>query len=869
MKEHSPHPKLPDQERDLIRRARQEAARLPNIPAHAMPPPDSFSGYELRREIHRGGQGAVYQALQKSTKRKVAIKVMKEGPFASPRDRVRFDREVRILGRLNHPNIIAIHDSGSVAGQFYFVMDYVDGQPLDLWAASGQRSVKQILELGAKICDAINTAHVRGIIHRDLKPGNILIDNAGEPRILDFGLAKLAPDGSIDETCSQVMTISGQFVGSVPWASPEQAAGRPDQVDMRTDVYALGVILYQMLTGKFPYEVVGGMHEVLGNIIDNDPIKPRAIKRGIDDDVQTIVLKCLEKARDRRYQNAGELARDVRHYLADEPIEAKRNSAWYVLRKTLIRHKVRTAVVCTLAALTIISAVTGWIAYRNATQTIRLQQQAESRNQELVKLIDRFLPDAQAVEDKMQIKSPALEVLQRNVQWADDNLTDIPEFDAKLRTTIGLGYHNLGRYADSEQQLSKALRARQQLAESPPELLADGHHNLARALYFTDKLVEAQDHYTQAMVLQVEVFGADSAEVLESLNGIASCLYARGHYHEAEERFREALDMRIKVLGAKDPYTAASMNNLGRCLRDQGRFDEAEDYCRQALANLAEFGGPPLYTSRSWRSIAMCDLARGRISAAETVLKRELQRMLEAESQDPVIANTHPDVAIIRYELAQCLYDEGTLAQAKQECQLALQMQRDLLPERSTAVAETQLLLARIYIDEGDLSAAEQFLSSALALLEQLLDAGHPDIAACVAEVARLRVRQQRFDDAEVLCGKALSIQRSKLSGRHPAIASSLLVLGQAYLGQGRYEQGEQCLQDALSIWTQLLPADHWRVAWVKVLLGTSHLYQQRYEQAQRLLEAALDVLESNLGSNSYYTQRAREALVAVNKAWG
>ena len=328
-------------------------------PAFSMPPPDSFTGYKILREIHRGGQGVVYQAVQESTKQKVAIKVMKEGPFAGPGDRARFDREVQVLGQLNHPHIVTIHDTGSAAGHFYFVMDSISGQPLDVYMASGERSIDETLGLFAQICEAVNAAHLKGIIHRDLKPGNIRIDAEGEPYILDFGLAKVATR----EAGAPVMTITGQFVGSIPWASPEQAEATPGKIDVRTDVYSLGVVLYQMLTGKFPYEVVGNMRDVLDRILTAKPTSPRKVRRQIDDEVETIVLQCLAKERERRYQTAGELARDIRRYQAGQPIGAKGDSAFYVLRKTLRRYKASVAVAAAFVAIVTLATIALSIMY--------------------------------------------------------------------------------------------------------------------------------------------------------------------------------------------------------------------------------------------------------------------------------------------------------------------------------------------------------------------------------------------------------------------------------------------------------------------------------------------------------------------------
>ncbi len=324
---------------------------------------DSIPGYEIICEIHRGGQGVVYQAIQKATGRKVAIKVMREGPFAGARDKARFEREVRVLAALNHPNIVGIHDSGTSAGNFYFVMNLIAGETLDAWLDRGERPIEETLKLFAVICEAVNAAHLRGIIHRDLKPGNIRVDGDGQPHVLDFGLAKFPENGDAAQ-----MTVTGQFIGSLPWASPEQAEGVPQRIDTRTDVYSLGVILYQMLTGRFPYEVVGNMRDVLDRILKSEPARPSTIRRQIDDEVETIVLKCLAKEQDRRYQSAGELARDIRRYLAGEPIEAKRDSTLYVLRKTLSRYRLAVAVAAGFVLLITASLFASLTLWRQAVR---------------------------------------------------------------------------------------------------------------------------------------------------------------------------------------------------------------------------------------------------------------------------------------------------------------------------------------------------------------------------------------------------------------------------------------------------------------------------------------------------------------------
>lgn len=351
-----------------------DSSPLANLAATlSQPPADSIPGYEIIRELHRGGQGVVYLAIQQSARRKVAIKVMKEGPFASAANKARFEREIVLLGQLKHPHIVTVHDSGVSGGSSYFVMDYVSGQALDAYMAGGERSIEDTLKLFATICEAVNAAHLRGVVHRDLKPGNIRIDLAGEPRILDFGLAKAATGEAVD---GQVVTLTGEFIGSLPWASPEQAEGIPGLIDIRTDVYSLGVILYQMLTSKFPYEIVESTRGALNQIIKAEPVKPRTIRKQINDEVETMVLKCLAKERERRYQSAGELARDIRHYLAGEPIEAKRDSTGYILRKSISRHRAGiTLIVASLAVTVLTSAAIFLFQYQSEVKA-RFEREA-------------------------------------------------------------------------------------------------------------------------------------------------------------------------------------------------------------------------------------------------------------------------------------------------------------------------------------------------------------------------------------------------------------------------------------------------------------------------------------------------------------
>lgn len=341
------------------------SAPLPEIP-----------GYQILKQIGRGGMGIVYKAIQLSTKRVVALKLLLEGPLAAEHSRRRFEREIALAAQLRHPNIIPIYDSGTASGRMYYAMEHVFGLPLTDYLRAHALDAAAKLRLFVKLAEPVGHAHMRGVIHRDLKPSNILIDGNGEPHILDFGLAKAG--SLIDSTTS----ITAQIVGTPAYMSPEQASGDPNGIDTRVDVYALGVVLYEMLTDRMPYDTNVAMGKILHNIAHAEPTPPQKVNSKLDADLSAIVMKALEKRREDRYQSVDAFAGDVKRYLAGEPITAKPASTMYLLKKVAWKH--RTVVGISAGLIFIATAMLLTINHFSRQlkeKAVRLEQQAVEVNQ--------------------------------------------------------------------------------------------------------------------------------------------------------------------------------------------------------------------------------------------------------------------------------------------------------------------------------------------------------------------------------------------------------------------------------------------------------------------------------------------------------
>jgi non-specific serine/threonine protein kinase/serine/threonine-protein kinase len=588
-------------------------------------------GYEILEEVSRGGQGIIYRGVQESTKREVAVKVLREGAYASPAARKRFEREIELIAGLRHPNIVTVFDSGRTRdGRRYLVMDFVRGQPLHRHLRSASPPLHARLALFGRICTAVNAAHQRGVIHRDLKPSNILVSEAGEPFVLDFGLAR-----QVTVPGETAMTATGEVAGTLPYMSPEQARGLPDAVDIRSDVYSLGLILYEMLTGTFPYPVEGDPIQVLKHIAETPPTLPNQYRapRGdralepsepsrrqaawqIDHDLQTIVLKALAKEPERRYQTAGDLARDIERYLAGEVIEAKRDSSLYLLRKSLQRYRLGVAFALTIVLLITVSAVALGVMYAKqarlraeAEHQTALAQAAEhearARFGDVRELANFFvmrfdnqikrLPGSAAARQALVEKGlQYLELLARDSQGD-------PELQYELATaymSIGnvqgeLQASNLGDLDGALESYNNAARLLDAVRRARPDSAAVASTFVLNLLRTGDVLLNMGDRdgvfdaYRDALNRARQVSGSHPGDMealgllSNALERMGNILALRGELDEALAHFEESREVYSRIPDEfKDAFgyeqqKVAGLMHLGDIQYQQGKRDEA------------------------------------------------------------------------------------------------------------------------------------------------------------------------------------------------------------------------------------------------------------------------------------------------------
>jgi len=696
---HDPPDENPNESR-LIEAAEREADEWLASARPVGPPREAVAGFEILDEIGRGGMGVVYRARQLSTKRVTALKIMLGGWFASQSARNRFQREVELASRFQHAGIVRVLESGlTTTGQPYYAMDYVDAVHLDRWLTAARADVPTTLRLFIEVCEAVEHAHAQGVIHRDLKPANILIDSDGAPHILDFGLSK-ATDQIGDESLTVTASMPGHMLGTLRYMSPEQAAGRPGEIDARTDVYSIGVMLYEALTDSAPFGAKDDPSTFLRKICEVTPAPPSSVSDRVDRELETVILKALEKDRGLRYQSAADLAEDLEHYLADEPLRARPVSRLYMLRKKASKQRGRIA---WAAALVVLATATFFAsAWRTDRQRTRQKWLELTKARQRVIEAQHFL-DVGRVHDALETANALFtqypELVEACMVWAKARFVIAEQTADESLRDIALGSlkGQLAQYRKHENPSAWVLNL----------LLAE--------CYSVIGLPAADELREQAVLAAPDTAEAWFLRSLATFDFEKALGYAEAAV-ERDNRFERGW-RRLAYMYASKSDDAGAVNAAraivrlggaryywtmfqGRVLAKAGRYAEAEA-CYGGLAKDFPNQSSP---RKALGVVALCRMEYDAAAAYYTVAA-------EIEGADEMWT---------RYARGTPLWILGRHVEAAEDYRHV----RGLRSQVSYADARLYLVMrdhARRLADSGDAAQAAQLLSQAEAVLEEAL----------------------------------------------------------------------------------------------------------------------------------------------------
>ena len=617
--------------------------------------PSTIGPYRLERELGAGGMGQVWLAEQtEPVQRWIALKLIRAGFYDSSVVQ-RFLAERQSLALMNHPAIAKVFDAGTTpAGQPYFAMEYVEGLSITAYCDEKKLGVSERLKLFLQVCEGVQHAHQKAIIHRDLKPSNILVvevDGRPAPRIIDFGLAKSAKRAVADEL---FRTQVGAFLGTPGYMSPEQADPGVEDVDTRTDVYSLGVVLYELLSGCLPFEP-----QDWKNVHETDPQRPStkagssktaAIARGMEarelarllrGDLDWITLKALERDRDRRYGTPSGLAADIERYLESRPVHARPASRVYRIRKYIRRNRMAVSVATGALALLIAFAV---------TQSIQLRHIKRERDRG--DRVTQFMTGMFRVSDPSEARGNSItarEILDKSARQINTELVKDPELQAQMMEVMGRVYEDLGLFSHARPLLERSVASRRRILGPRNPKTLQSMDDLAWLLDQEGRPVEAAKLQQESLDLHRAVQGSDHPDTRKSISNLAIFLADQGRFAEAEKLDRESLEIFRRSRGPEHPDTVTSMNNLAADLLRQRHYPEAKTLLSQAL-NLERRSLGPQHpvTLASMNNLAAVLMGMGQYAEAEKLQKetRGIQRR--------VLGPDHPDTAGSTYNLA-CL----------------------------------------------------------------------------------------------------------------------------------------------------------------------------------------------------------------------
>ena len=685
-------------------------------------PETTFVGpYKLLRRLGEGGMGQVWLAEQTApVQRQVALKLIRVGRYDDEL-LLRFRSERQSLAMMDHPAIAKVFDAGATPdGQPYFVMEHVPGVPITKYCDVKCLTIRQRLELFLRVCEGVQHAHQKAIIHRDLKPENILVmevDGKAMPRIIDFGLAKAIGPEISDET---MMTRAGDWVGTPGYMSPEQSDGNAD-IDTRTDVYSLGVVLYVLLTGDEPFDVSQWnkqpFYEVLRQLRESDPLKPstkirkrdavtlaklahkrqnepRMLVRQVSGDLDCIVLKALEKDRNQRYATPLELAADVNRYLRNVPVSAHPAGIAYRTRKYVRRHRLGVSVAAAGLVLLIGFA---------AAQAIELRKIRQQRDR--ADRIAHFMTGIFKVPNPSEARGntvTAREILDKASQQIGNNLNKDPELQAQLMETMAQTYSGLGLYGRS------------------------------------------QDLTEHALAIQSSMFGERSRETLASESYLAQTLRAQGHLPEAEKLLQNTIEAQRQVLGPNDPATLASMDRLGYVYANEARHADAENLFRQTLNEERKVLGPDdPQTLSTLNELAEILTPQGRYAEADQIYGELIA------AQKGTLGPDHPATLLSMSHAAENLEEEGRFPEAEKLYSEVIAAQRRVLGPEHPQTLRAMTMLAFTMVKEGRYSEADKLQSQVIEIKTRVLGPTHTSTLQSMEMEALGLSREGHYADSE------------------------------------------------------------------------------------------------------------------------
>ncbi len=886
---------------------------------HLDPTPPELALYRLGELLGRGGMGAVYRAERTDGlyKKTVAVKVLESGPESAPLAG-RFRAERQILAALEHPHIARLLDGGTTAdGRPYFVMELVEGEPIDRYCDARRLPLPRRLEIFLKVCAAVSYAHRHLVVHRDLKPGNILVSQDGEPRLLDFGIAKLLERDALDLTVEA--TAHGPAPLTPEYASPEQVCGRP--VSASSDVYSLGVLLFRLATGRRPYSLTGlRLDQMVAAIAEREPPKasvaarledgegppaaeraaargtdPRALARRLAGDLDVVIATALRKDPERRYPSVEQLAHDVAAHLEGRPIRARRDTFGYRAGKLLQRHRwAASAAAVSLAALLALVVML----WRQRLDLLERQRQLIAERN-LSRSVSGFLTEVFAMPDPARSRGrevTASELLDRGVAEIGSRLAAEPQARSELLLTMGRSYKSLGRYEQAAALFTEALALRRELSGTPPAALADALHELAEVASLSGRYAEAERLEREALAARRSSGAPPDPSLVEGISRLATALHRGGRLEEAaatfeeavalarrldarpalaaalqrfaslerrrdrrgaaEELLREALGLQRALWGEDHPAVALTRNDLGLVLLERGRPVEAEGLFREAeqrQRRLYPAGHPDLATTLHNRALVARE--EGRAADAEALLREAIALYRRAYGGDD------PQVATSLGALAGLAQRGGRAEEAEALLREALAIDRRLLPTPHPQTAEAANNLALLLLERGRSAEAEPLFVEALEQTRATLGERHSQAAVILNNLGFLAQSRKDYPAARERYAAALEVVRAQPEPRAQDLALALHNLGALASEEGDLAAAEERFGEALGVLTEALGDDHLNAAMVRLSLAEVALRRDRPAQAGELAGRALDRLSKELAADDPWVLAARRIL--------